>query len=75
LDFEVRSCHGHIRDLRRMIWASMCRIIISRAIVPAEKEKGEGIERPCKEADEVCLQRMRTVKEKPSAGTCAKCWA
>ena len=77
-DFEVKSCYGHIRDLGKGIWALISRIILNpRYIVPEDKEKvvKELKSLARKNPTKYGWQRMRTVKEKPSAGICAKYWA
>ena len=74
-DFEVKSCFGHIRDLEKdgmgLIWK---KISNPRYIVPEEKEKVvKELKALLKNQMKYGWQRMRTVKEKLSAGICAKC--
>ena len=77
-DFEVKSCFGHIRDLEK----DEMGIDVENNFEPTlycsgrKRKSGEGIKSAWqKNQMKYGWQRMRTVKEKPSAGICVKYWA
>ena len=77
-DFEVKSCFGHIRDLEKDdMGIDIKNNYKPRYIVPDEKEKvvNESKEHSQKKVTKYGWQRMRTVKEKLSAGIYVKYWA
>ena len=73
-DFEVKSCYGHIRDLEKGdMGIDVNNNYLPRYIVPEEKQKVVNeLKGLAKKVVKCGWQRMRTVKEKPLAGTCAK---
>ena len=74
-DFEVKSCYGHIRDLEKAgMGIDLEKNYKPRYIVPDEKEKVvRDLKALAKKSDEVWLATDEDLKEKLSAGICAKC--
>ena len=74
-DFEVKSCYGHIRDLEKAgMGIDLEKNYKPRYIVPDEKEKVvRDLKAFAKKSDEVWLATDEDLKEKLSAGICAKC--
>ena len=75
-DFEVKSCYGHIRDLEKGdMGIDVNNKYLPRYFVPDEKQKVvKELKSLAKKVMKCGWQRMRTVKEKQSAGIYAKFW-
>ena len=73
-DFEVKSCFGHIRDLEKNdMGIDINNNFKPKYIVPAEKEKVvKELKALQKKVMKYGWHRMRTVKEKASAGILAE---
>ena len=65
-DYKVMSSYGHIRDLKKHDLSINEQTLEPEYEIPDEKKKLVG---------ELKSQAMRTAREKPSRGTCARCWA
>ena len=61
-DYKVMSSYGHIRDLKKKELSIGKDTLTPEYEIPDDKKK-------------VVAELMKTAREKPSAGTCAKCLA
>lgn len=75
-DFEVKSCFGHIRDLEKGdMGIDIKNNYKPTYIISEEKQKVvRDLKQFAKKVRKYGWQRMKTVREKPLAGTFAKCW-
>ena len=74
-DFEVKSCYGHIRDLEKNdMGIDINNNFTPKYIVPAEKDRVvKELKALQKNLMKFGWHRMRTVKEKASAGIWLRC--
>ena len=74
-DFEVKSCYGHIRDLKKEeMGIDVNNNYKPTYIIPEDKAKVvKELKQVAKNRTRFGWQRMRTVRGKLSAGTFAKC--
>lgn len=74
-DYKVMSSYGHIRDLKKKEMSIDTGTLEPEYEIPEEKEKlVKELKNNAEKAEKVWLASDEDREEKPSRGTCVRCW-